>query len=186
MINDSRCPLNGELQLDVCEGQNISIDERKYIIAFCSRAFEQDLEIFFNTFSQPTHILGYQAGKLVSHALWVTRWLKVDHDRLFRTAYVEAVATEEAYRGRGYASKIMSRLEMEIQDYELGALSPFNVRFYERLGWELWRGPVYIRTVAELIRSPIDEEVMILRLPETPDLDLSVPLSAEWREGKLW
>jgi len=186
VINDSRCPLNGELQLDVCEGQNISIDERKYIIAFCSRAFEQDLEIFFNTFSQPTHILGYQAGKLVSHALWVTRWLKVDHDRLFRTAYVEAVATEEAYRGRGYASKIMSRLEMEIQDYELGALSPFNVRFYERLGWELWRGPLYIRTEAELIRSPKDEEVMILRLPESPDLDLSVPLSAEWREGKLW
>jgi aminoglycoside 2'-N-acetyltransferase I len=178
--------MNGELQLEVCEGQNMSADERRNIIAFCSRAFEEDLEALFNTFSQPTHILGYQSGKLVSHALWVTRWLQVDHDRLFRTAYVEAVATEKAYRGRSYASKIMRRVEEEIQDYELGALSPFNVPFYERLVWELWRGPLYIRTEAELIRSPIDEEVMILRLPKTPELDLSVPLSAEWREGKLW
>ena len=116
----------------------------------------------------------------------LTRWLELNHNRMLRTAYVEAVATEEAYRRRGYASMIMRRVQKEIQGYHLGTLSPFNVKFYERLGWELRRGPLFIRTEKGLIPSPTDEEVMIFRLPETPDLDLTAPLSVEWREGEAW
>ena len=179
--------MDTELRIEVIKGQTMSSDERKTIINFCNQAFDEDLETLFNTFTHPTHVLGYQAGKLVSHALWVTRWLQVDKNpMLLHTAYVEAVATEKAYRGLGYATTIMKRVEEGIQAYELGALSPFNVAYYERLGWELWRGPLYIRTVAGLVRSPRDEDVMILRLPNTPDLDLNAPLSAEWREGELW
>ena len=178
--------MSTELRIEVAESQTLSTDERKNIIALCSHAFEEEFEALFNTFSQPTHILGYQASKLVSHALWVTRWLQVNNEQMLRTAYVEAVATENACRGRGYASTIMKRVAEEIQAYELGALSPFSVAYYERLGWELWRGPLYIRTEAGLVRSPGDEEVMIFRLPRTPDLDLNTPLSAEWREGELW
>ena len=159
---------------------------RKDIIALCSQAFEEEFEALLNTFSQPPHILGYQASKLVSHALWVTRRLQVNNKQMLRTAYVEAVATEYAYRDRSYASMIMKRVVAEIHDYELGGLSPSNIAFYERLGWELWRGPLYIRTEAGLVRTPGDEAVMIFRLPGTPDLDLSTPLSAEWREGELW
>jgi len=80
----------------------------------------------------------------------------------------------------------MRRLIAEVQDYDLAALSPFNVDYYERLGWELWRGPLFIRTKEALVPSPADEEVMIFRLPKTPPLDLDAPLSAEWREGELW
>ena len=123
---------------------------------------------------------------LVSHALWLTRWLQADEGPLLRTAYVEAVATEKAFRGLGYASAIMKRVEEEIQGYDLGALSPFSVAYYERLGWELWRGPLYIRTEKGLVPTPSDEHVMILRLPKTPALDVNVSLSAEWREGELW
>ena len=140
----------------------------------------------FNTFPEPTHVLGYRAGTLVSHALWVTRWLQVETDRMLRTAYVEAVATERAHRGRGYATAVMKRLAEEIQAYDLGALSPFSVAYYERLGWEQWRGPLYIRTKTGPVRSPSDGEVMILRLQNTPALDLDAALSAEWREGELW
>jgi hypothetical protein len=56
---------------------------------------------------------------------------------------------------------------------------------YARLGWEFWRGPLFIRRAGRLIPTP-DEEVMILRLPKTPPLDLEAPLSVEWREGELW
>jgi aminoglycoside 2'-N-acetyltransferase I len=178
--------MDTELRIEVIKGQNLSGEERKNIITLCSQAFEENLEAVFNTFSRPSHILGFQAGKLVSHALWVTRRLQIDNNQMLRTAYVEAVATENPYRGLGYASTIMKRVVEEIQDYELGALSPFNVAFYERLGWELWRGPLRIRTETGLVRSPGEEEVMIFRLPKTPELDLNSPLSAEWREGDLW
>jgi aminoglycoside 2'-N-acetyltransferase I len=178
--------MSTDLRIEVVKGHTLSDDGRKTIIALCNRAYGEDLEALFKTFSEATHVLGYQDGRLVSHALWLTRWLQVDTNPMLHTAYVEAVATEKAYRGRGYATAIMKRLASEIQAYELGALSPFSVAYYERLGWELWRGPLYIRTEAGLVRTPRDGDVMILRLPKTPDLDLYAPLSAEWREGELW
>jgi aminoglycoside 2'-N-acetyltransferase I len=178
--------MNSAFGIKVIKGKDLSSDEQKAIIAFCNRAFEEELEGWFTTFADSTHVLGYQAGVLISHALWVTRWLQVDKGPLLRTAYVEAVATEKAFRRLGYAAAIMKRLEEAIQGYELGGLSPFSVSYYERLGWELWRGPLYIRTENGTIPTPNDEQVMILRLPKTPALNVNVSLSAEWRDGELW
>lgn len=144
------------------------------------------MEPVFNTFSDPTHVLGFYNGALVSHALWITRLLQVGDRPPLKTAYVEAVATDPAWRHRGFATAIMRRIAAEVQGFDLAALSPFDVAYYARLGWELWQGPLFIRTSGGLQPSPDDEQVMILRLPKTPPLDLTQPLSAEWREGELW
>jgi aminoglycoside 2'-N-acetyltransferase I len=80
----------------------------------------------------------------------------------------------------------MRHLAVHINEYELGALSPSYSGFYARLGWELWQGALFIRTAERLEPTPEDEEVMILRLPQTPALDLHASLSAEWRNGELW
>jgi aminoglycoside 2'-N-acetyltransferase I len=178
--------VKGHLGIQVVRSESLSDAERRSVISLCNRAFEEDLEPLFDTFVDATHVLGYYGGSLVSHALWVARDLQVGTSPLSRTAYIEAVATEQPYRNRGFATAIMKRVAEEIQDFDLAALSPFSVAYYERLGWELWRGPLFIRTEDSLLPSPDDEEVMILRLPGTPDLDLSAPLSAEWREGELW
>ncbi len=103
-----------------------------------------------------------------------------------RPQHFEAVATDKTFRRRGFAQAVMERVVEEIQDFDLGGLSPFSVDYYQRLGWELWRGPLFIRTERSLEPSPEYEEVMIYRFPKTPKLDLSAPLSAEWREGQLW
>ena len=104
------------------------------------------LEPLFNTFGAATHVLGYCDQTLVSHAMWVTRWLQTGTLPVMRTAYIEMVATDQAYRGRGFASAVMRRVAHEIQDFDLGALCPSSVAYYERLGWERWRGPLFIRT----------------------------------------
>lgn len=145
-------------------------------------------------FVDPTYVLGYYNGSLVSHALWITRWLQVDTKPLMRTAYIEMVATNHAYRNRGFATAIMNCVAQEIQNqvstpaqFDLAALSPFSIAYYQRLGWEAWRGPLFVRTDNDgLLASPEDEEVMILRLPNSPDLDLDAPLSIEWREYEPW
>lgn len=131
-------------------------------------------------------MLGYWEGVLASHALWVTRYLQAGTKPMMRTAYVEAVATEPSYQKRGFAAAIMKHLVGEIQDYDLAALSPFSAEYYARLGWEAWRGPLFARKGGELLPSAEDETVMIYRLPKTPALDLSAPLSVEWREGEVW
>ena len=104
-----------------------------------------------------------------------------------RTAYVEAVATDVDYQRQGYATQVMQRLQAEIVDYELGGLSenPDVRHWYAQLGWESWQGPLSIRSEQGCIATP-DEHCMILRLPQTPPIQLESPLSAEWRPGELW
>ena len=73
----------------------------------------------------------------------------------------------------------MRRVATEIAGFELGALSTGIPAFYERLGWERWRGPIAIPTRPQ-------DSAMVLRLPGTPELDLNAPMSPEWRPGEPW
>ena len=155
------------------------------VVTFCTRAYAEDFAVLMPTLRGRVHVLGRDAGRLVTHALWVTRWLQVGLSSPLRTAAVEAVATDQDCRCRGYATQVMRRIAAEIEDFELAVLSAFDPVWYARVGWELWRGPLFIRTDAGLMPTP-DEEVMILRLPRTPPLDLDSALSAEWREGEVW
>lgn len=175
-----------DLVLSIVHSSDLSPGDRRRIVELCNRAYEEDLTATFERLAGGTHVLGTVGGELVSHAMWVTRWLQIWKDPLLRTAYVELVATAADHRRRGYAAAVMRCLQQQILDYDIGALSPFSTAYYGRLGWELWRGPLLERRAGELIASPDDEEVMILRLPRTPALDLTAPLSVEWREGEVW
>jgi len=174
------------LQLTTVNADALSPGTRENITELCTRAYETDFRVLMETFHGATHILGFASERLVTHALWVPRWLQAGDGPLLHTAYVEAVATHPDFRRRGFAGTVMQRVVDEIQDFELGGLSPFSAEYYARLGWELWRGHLFIRTKHGLEPSPEDERVMILRLAKTPELDLTAPLSAEWREAELW
>ena len=175
-----------ELKITVVPCACLSDREQRMIIALCSRAYDEDMAPLLSTFADAVHVLGFAHDLLVSHALWVTRFLQIGQRPPLRTAYVEAVATAPEWRKRGFAAAVMRRLVSEIHDFDLAALSPFDTRYYARLGWEVWQGPLSIRTPDGLQPSPADEEVMILRLPKTPALDRTQPLSAEEREGEWW
>ena len=72
--------------------------------------------------------------------------------------------------------------------YELGALDTGLTSFYERLGWEVWRGRTTMRTDCGMIGTPKEDGmVMVRRTPTTPsDLDLDAPISCDWRSGDVW
>lgn len=177
--------MTNKLHIEVASGESLSPAAKDEVLSLCNQAYEEDVAWLFATFTRPTHVLAYDAGRLVSHAMWVTRWLQADTHPLLRTAYVEMVATAPAYERRGFGTAVMQRLAAEIRDFDLGGLSTGSAGFYSRLGWEPWRGPLFIRTKAGLLPTP-DDHMMILRLPNTHELDLSAPLSAEWRAGELW
>ena len=177
--------MDKELQIEVIHADRLTADKLVSIHALCNRAYEEDLFPLFKTFIDTTHILGYLGKIIVSHAMWVTRWLQPGDGPYLRSAYVEMVATEPRYQRHGFATAIMQRLAQEISDFELGGLCPAEPELYAKLGWVFWRGPLFIRAQEGMISTP-DEKIMIQQLPPMPALDLNLPLSAEWREGEVW
>lgn len=163
----------------------LSVTARAAIIELCAVAFDEPFDQLFALLPGSTHLLAYADEQLVSHACWVTRWLQPAGSPPLRTAYVEAVATQPDCQRQGYGTLVMRRLAEEIAAYDLGGLSPAVTPFYTRLGWECWRGSTAIRAADGLLPTP-DEEILILRTPQSPPLDLDAPISAEWREGELW
>jgi aminoglycoside 2'-N-acetyltransferase I len=176
-----------QFSVRVIKRASLSLAQRRAIIALCALSYAEDFEDMFELFPDSTHVLGYDGGVLVSHAMWVTRWLAPGDMEPLRTAYVEAVATHPDHQRRGFATGVMQALAGGIRSFELGALCPNQdvIDLYYKAGWEPWRGPLFIRADHGLICTP-EELVLILRLPQTPPLDLEASLSAEWREGELW
>jgi aminoglycoside 2'-N-acetyltransferase I len=133
------------------------------------------------------HFLGELEGGIVAHASVVERSLHVAGVPI-RTGYVEAVATVPRHQGRGFGTQVMREVNALIAaEYDLGALGTGSQGFYERLGWQIWRGHSHVRTPAGDEPTP-DEDgyIMVLVAPSSPAIDLEAPISCEWRPGDVW
>ena len=155
------------------------------VLRLCDAAYAAPIAPYLASIGAGEHLLGRVGGVLVSHLMWVTRWLQPGGSRPLRTAYVELVATAPTEQRRGYATRLLRALPPLIEDYDLAALSPATDRPYVWLGWRYWRGPLATRKGGHLLPDP-DERVMIRPLPQTPALDVDLPLSVEWRSGEVW
>lgn len=174
------------LQVEYVETSALDDDQRRAVLALCRAAYEEDLTRYLSDIGPGLHALGRVDGALVAHAMIVRRQLETA-GHVLQTAYVELVATHPRAQRRGYGGAVIQALAGQMDAYDIGALSPSDDRFYARLGWELWRGPLAVRTAGGLVTSPPDEQVMVLRLRRTPvTLDLHAPLSVEWRPGEVW
>ena len=116
------------LRVEVLHADQLTPEQLEEIHALCDRAYQADLDPLFQTFTDTTHVLGWWGSAIVSHAMWVTRWLQPGSPAPLRTAYVEMVATEPAFQGRGFATAVMRRLAGAIQDFPLGACVRQNPR----------------------------------------------------------
>jgi aminoglycoside 2'-N-acetyltransferase I len=124
-------------------------------------------------------------GEIVAHAAVVPRILEAG-GRFFRTGYVEGVAT--APKRQGFGTLAMTEAgELIRRDFEIGALGTDAHEFYERLGWEHWRGPTYVRRGSGVTRSKADDDgVMVLRFGPSRAVELTTAISCEERPGDDW
>src|SRR5919201_892956 len=120
------------------------------------------------------HFILDDVGRMAAHASVVEREIHVA-DRPLKTGYVEAVATAPRSQGRGHGTRLMGDVNTYIRaGFELGALGTGAHHFYERLGWEVWRGPAYVRTPQGLLATPEDDGyIAVLRTPFSPPLDFT-------------
>jgi len=179
---------SAELSVQQAETGELSSALRAEIIRVCIAAHEED--DFQNLFSYipagGRHFLTFRGDELVSHAVVTTRWLQPEGHPLLKTAYVDAVATEPKYQGHGHSSAVMRTLAQSIDDYAIACLETDIPGFYTRLGWEVWRGRLAGReSDGQIVPTPEQTGILILRLPHTPALDLDSLLTIEI-DGRVW
>jgi aminoglycoside 2'-N-acetyltransferase I len=136
-----------------------------------------------------THVLAVEGGEVVAHGAVVGRTLEAG-ERALGTGYVEGVATRSDRRRRGLATLVMREVGRVVEEgYELGALSDGTrvPGFYQRLGWETWRGPTFVAGPDGPVRTASDDgSVLVLRTPATAGLEVTGPLVCDWRPGDVW
>jgi len=167
---------------------DLTAAQRSSVIGVCLAAHNNPAfsNLFTDIKSGGRHCLAYRGRELVSHAVVSTRWAQPEGLSILKTAFVDAVATLPAYQRLGYGSAVMRRLATEIDDYAIGCLQTDSPAFYERLGWEVWRGPLAGRSERGLIPTPQQRGVMVLRLQQTPSLDLEMQLTIECQPDRIW
>lgn len=174
--------MDAELILKLKKNRELSEEELENIITLCSNAFDEDFRPYMKDFIGGIHLLGYHGNTLVSHVLWLKVWVRIENKPLLKTAFLDAVAVDEKYRKRGFASSTMTRFAAEITDFDIAVLTTESPDFYSRLGWQAWLGPVSFQTVDDRIIPLKDSTLMVLFLPGTPALDLNEPMIIEWHE----
>jgi aminoglycoside 2'-N-acetyltransferase I len=169
--------------------EDLDVIVRASVIEVCVAAHrnEEFHRLFSYIPSGGRHFFAYRDDELVSHAVVTTRWLQPAGQPRLKTAYVDAVATHPAHERLGYGSAVMRRLASDIDgDYAVGCLQTDRETFYERLGWEIWRGRLAGRKPDGLVPTPDQTGVMVLRLSKTPALDVDAALTIECQETRIW
>lgn len=179
------------LRIERCTSADLTRAEIRSLRAMFDEAWGCDGDGFddddWDHASGGIHVLARLGNEIVGHGAVIERHLEMG-DTPLRTGYVEAIAVRPTYQGRGFGSAVMRDVgDILRSEYELGALSTGSPDFYERLGWQRWLGPTWVRKPRGLERTQDDDGgILVLRTPSSPPLDLSAPLSCEWRSGDVW
>lgn len=123
----------------------------------------------------------------ISHAAVVAREIEIG-GQLLQGGYFEAVATAPAVQGKGYGSRAL-RAAMEVvrRKLDIGVLSTSRHRFYERLGWERWKGPSFVLRDGGRVRTADEDDgIMVLRFGVSLEVALSAAIACHARRGDDW
>lgn len=153
--------------------ENLSRSDREAILRLCVAALGAGATSLFDYVSGSTHVVAYIGPRLVGHACWTTRWLEPTGIRPLRTAWVDAVAVDPPLHNQGIGTIVMGQVAGAITGYELGGLGTERISFYERVGWEVWRG-----STEGVLQDPLDS-LLILRTPASPPLDLAGSITVQ-------
>jgi aminoglycoside 2'-N-acetyltransferase I len=178
-----------EVSIRVVPSAELSTADWTTLTDLCVAAFNEDWEGYWESIGPGVHVIAEAERGVVAHAAIVERLLYPGEATL-SVGYVEAVAVAPDLQRQGFGTRVMEMIDSMIDEgYELGALGTGSHGFYQRLGWETWQGPTWIRERdGHLERSPNEDGgIMIRRTPATPpDLDLSLPIAVDWRPGEVW
>ena len=178
--------------LRVVQTEDLLPGELSSLTALCEAAFGEPFAGAWERVGPGIHVFAEAEGRSIAHAMVVDRRLYLGHepDLALDVGYVEHVASLPELQGAGHGTSVMREVGRIIADeYVLGALATGSNPFYERLGWETWQGPTFVRMAdGQRVRSADEDgHVMVLRTDRTPaPLDLQGPIAIDWRAEEPW
>ena len=182
--------MTGALRVEQTE--DLLPEELSTLTALCEAAFAEPFARAWERVGPGIHVFAEAEGRAIAHAMVIDRRLYLGHepDLALDVGYVEHVASLPELQGGGHGTRVMREIGRIIGDeYALGALATGSNAFYERLGWQTWQGPTFVRMAdGQRVRSADeDEHVMVLRTARTPmALDLGGPIAIDWRAEEPW
>lgn len=180
------------LRIRTAQSDELDPERHAEITALCEAAFREPFAPVWERVGPGLHVMAEDGGRIVAHAMIVDRPLYMENetDVAVDAGYVENVATSPDYEGRGAGSAVMDEIGRILDEaYELGALATERAGFYERLGWERWLGPTWVRMAdGQRVRSAAhDGQILVHRTPSTPaGLDPTRPIAVDWRPDRPW
>jgi aminoglycoside 2'-N-acetyltransferase I len=128
-----------------------------------------------------------RGSTVLAHAAVVPRHIEFG-GRALRAGYLEGVAVRPARQASGLGTQVAKAATDHVrQAYDVGVLSTGQPGFYERLGWERWLGPSWVRDGASLRRTPDEDDgLLVLRVGPSAQLRLDACIVCEARAGDDW
>jgi aminoglycoside 2'-N-acetyltransferase I len=174
--------------LDVRRSSELSDFERTMLWALLMEAFNGDVarEDWEHCLGG-LHVIMSENDQPIAHAAVVARTL-VAGGRPLSVGYVEGVATRSKWQKQGHGTEVMQAVgSIILRDYELGALATGRHGFFERLGWQRWRGATYVQSPSGRARTGEDDDaIMVLTTLHTYNLETNTALVCDWRPGDVW
>lgn len=175
--------------LRLVRSDRLTASERRALRALLDAAFEGDFtDDDWNHGLGGWHAVMALGDEVVAHGSVVPRTLWIGR-HAFRAGYVEAVAVTPSRQRGGLGTGVMRALtDLVCREFELGALSTGEWGFYERLGWQRWRGASWVRLRdGGLVRTAEDDDgLMVLRCGTSEAVDLAADITCEERDGDSW
>lgn len=157
---------------------------RLWTRAFGDRFDDHDADHAFGG----VHVVVRDGTHVVGHASAVPRAIRFG-DRPWRTvAYVEAVATDPDRQHEGIGRLVMEKLQEEIASrWDVAMLSTGRATgFYERLGWERWRGLSYTYTESGVVLDGEHGGLMVFTPGAAVVVDRTLSVTCQDRPGDAW
>ncbi len=176
------------MDLHRLESADLDGGTRTALRALWDRAFDDFTDDDADRAYGGVHVLARDGEQVVAHASAVPRRLRFGTGPWRTVGYVEAVATDPPLQGRGVGRRVMVALQGEIAArWPVAMLSTGSATgFYERLGWERWRGTSFTATAEGVVPDGEEEGLMVLRLDASVVPDLTAHVTCEDRPGDAW
>ncbi|MFF7732353.1 MULTISPECIES: GNAT family N-acetyltransferase [unclassified Streptomyces] len=132
------------------------------------------------------HYLLRYRGELVCHGALVQRYFR-QGTRELNGVYGESMATIPKLRHRGLGSVVVAMATAEIRlHYDIGVFAASKYAFYERQGWQKWRGPTFVDDGPVTRPKAPDRGAVMFRLPANSTIDPDADLTTDMRSGDIW